>query len=895
MSQLTDLNSQDRPSTSATPPADASLVPPIVVKEAGLELIKQLIAKVDVEMANVAQKIAQVKSARKLADTRHELKSARLQVTLFLPPYFRNRRRFAPPMNREALEKRQNNAFDPLVRPQRPWGDKEIKMLKDAVKNELVEHQLLEHTRYVELLTAKIKAAGVETGEEEVAEWRLERDKRLGIIEYTKTNGPTITLPAEHIKWDRIATRAFKGNRTADECRREWINVIDPKVNTKKWDDTELKKLSELTKGREGFINWLLITEQLGTNRRPFDVFQKYQSELANRVGRPWTAEEDEKLLGIIELVRCGSNIPWDKVAHFMPGRNIRELKNHSRQIDVEVKHGRWTDDEDLILLCAVEKYGHHSWPKVATMTPTRGAQQCRQRWKHLSLKHTPGYFATNWKMIEDEKLVAGIEFFGKGKWKEICYTLLPDRTPDSCRMRYCSLQTTKIRLAANQPELVRAAHNSAVGRALGASSKVEKLYDRLDELSGNNPQVMESARNRGLEYLAKKRENCKKSMDAETLAKLEALQKEIDEKYANDEIADNPELSARTAAAILERITLTDEDMALWEQNKERRRDADRRRPKTQKLRGKAEGVTSRTRRLRTPLKLGPFERNINIAKVRNDPDKLRAALYESLAQYIRRSDKYFFHKAIAGSEDLQRAMRAGFSAAMSNLLPRDADAPEELRAPNYATFSLLGKLEAERADLFAKASQNFPIAKPLTSVPKKFMRNLMQRTYDADTALWRDEDEGKWRESSALAGANGATADAPTDAPTSSNNTNDQTDEAPGPSLLNKVSAAIHCLPSTSSSSSSTGMLPSRGTAIERRDRLQKTFSNVMASRKSDVSTGSRKGSSRHGDDASSISTSSRSIIPISPAPVRGLKRIPAPASSPLELYKRPRKMEP
>ncbi|CAJ0558469.1 unnamed protein product, partial [Mesorhabditis spiculigera] len=197
--------------------------------------------------------------------------------------------------------------------------------------------------------------------------------------------------------------------------------------------------------------------------------------------------------------------------------------------------------------------------------------------------------------------------------------------------------------------------------------------------------------------------------------------------------------------------------------------------------------------------------------------------------------------------------------------MLPRDADAPEELRAPNYATFSLLGKLEAERADLFAKASQKFPIPKPLTSVPKKlnrvqvdlsreilespelakfkkFMRNLMQRTYDADTALWRDEDEGKWRESSALAGANGATADAPTDAPTSSNNTNDQTDEAPGPSLLNKVSAAIHCLPSTSSSSSSTGI-----------------------------------------------------IIPISPAPVRGLKRIPAPASSPLELYKRPRKMEP
>ena len=60
------------------------------------------------------------------------------------------------------------------------------------------------------------------------------------------------------------------------------------------------------------FITWQVVAEKLGTNRTAWQCFEKYKSEIYQNT-KPWSPEEDEKLITLCSIIKIGNEIQWDK------------------------------------------------------------------------------------------------------------------------------------------------------------------------------------------------------------------------------------------------------------------------------------------------------------------------------------------------------------------------------------------------------------------------------------------------------------------------------------------------------------------------------------------------------------------------------------------------------
>lgn len=70
---------------------------------------------------------------------------------------------------------------------------------------------------------------------------------------------------------------------------------------------------------------------------------------------REWSQDEDTKLIALTKITSINGHIQWDKVAQCMPGRTRQQVRTRfSHTLDASVKHGRWTDQEDVVCIINV-------------------------------------------------------------------------------------------------------------------------------------------------------------------------------------------------------------------------------------------------------------------------------------------------------------------------------------------------------------------------------------------------------------------------------------------------------------------------------------------------------------------------------------------------------------
>lgn len=103
---------------------------------------------------------------------------------------------------------------------------------------------------------------------------------------------------------------------------------------------------------------------------------------------------------------------------------------------------GRWTEEEDALLITAVEVYGTH-WFQVAKMLPGRTDDQCAKRWKE---NLDPSISRKPWTKEDDDLLMETYEKIGK-RWKDIASRFV-GRPPVHCRNRVQSLVRARRRAA---------------------------------------------------------------------------------------------------------------------------------------------------------------------------------------------------------------------------------------------------------------------------------------------------------------------------------------------------------------------------------------------------------------------------------------------------------------
>jgi hypothetical protein len=101
-----------------------------------------------------------------------------------------------------------------------------------------------------------------------------------------------------------------------------------------------------------------------------------------------WSDEEDAAL---IKGVNEHGN-KWSLIAESLPGRNWKQCHRHYTSVlDPNLKHTRWSDEEDAVLIEGVNEHGH-KWSLIAKRLPGRSDAQCHRRYTHTldpNRKHT--------------------------------------------------------------------------------------------------------------------------------------------------------------------------------------------------------------------------------------------------------------------------------------------------------------------------------------------------------------------------------------------------------------------------------------------------------------------------------------------------------------------------
>jgi Myb-like DNA-binding protein BAS1 len=110
--------------------------------------------------------------------------------------------------------------------------------------------------------------------------------------------------------------------------------------------------------------------------------------------------------------------------------------KRWFHSLDPSLRKGRWTEDEDRVLLSAYARLGP-SWHEIAALIPGRKDDQCSKRYNDI-LDPLAQRRLTSWTPEEDRILREGVHTLGH-RWSAIS-ALLPGRPPLTCRNRWRNL-----------------------------------------------------------------------------------------------------------------------------------------------------------------------------------------------------------------------------------------------------------------------------------------------------------------------------------------------------------------------------------------------------------------------------------------------------------------------
>ncbi|GBL84237.1 snRNA-activating protein complex subunit 4 [Araneus ventricosus] len=347
----------------------------------------------------------------------------------FLSPYFAEPGPIGmfPPSNEDTIAKLRNNEIIAYDHPPRTWSSFDKAQLLKGVYEVAFDYVLKPYTRRLEFLQDKIKDKRKDKTLIKYQE--IEMKEEIKRIKYTikqkckKSTEEIIKEAGDNIDWMRISAQFFEGLRSEEDCELMWNNCLSIFVNKKRFSTAEDRKLEKLVKKyREK--NWDLIAKELQTGRTAIQCCIRYHRHLNKNIAKKglWSAEEDAKLLRVVEELRIGDYIPWLQVHLYIEGRTNDQISKHYRiAAEKSLDKSPWTKEEDALILACAKKFSTKNWTKIEKYLPNRTYQNIKNRYVWFL---NPTMKIGPWSDEEHFKLIELVKKHGFGKWTLIARQL---------------------------------------------------------------------------------------------------------------------------------------------------------------------------------------------------------------------------------------------------------------------------------------------------------------------------------------------------------------------------------------------------------------------------------------------------------------------------------------